>query len=770
MVILANIANGQPSLNAYCNYIAAISGRFGVQYQPDISTQRCSFCQLFEYSLSSNGQNPYAGCLTCPDYATGTCQTCKPNYISTANKVCVPCPEGNASCCSVNVAKENQNFIAYASTIDITTYPDFVRYTIATEYYSAIRAISCLPGYIQLGHFCQKYPDNCQTVAVQKNSFYCSACKVGYFFDSNNNCINEGIKVSYIYYNTKLPPDFRKCSSYSSYSTCTGCQTTQASLATIYFTLDNSSLKIEKLTDSTGQTSKTYQICRECPTNCVNCDGNYQQCKICAPYYYLQNGSCKLCPSPDQFIQLNSDLTLSAYYSGCTSGDSTYASYIWNTSVSQNQQDTLGLAISRPIIKLSSNKYTACDANCVSCQSDQSGKSTVCNACANGYFLDKNQNPNVCSVCPDPNSVLCVWNDTIKKAQIIACYAPPNDVIPYHNTYYLQLDFNLNNFNQNPSSYDNTSQCVLNGNNCKQMINNKLGVKGQCASCYKLSEMSSLPTPNTGSQFSNFQLTSQNSCVPCAQVKQGANDCTLSSDQTKAVASSCKIGYQPTPLSDGTCKPCPSKCLGCNDQSICTSCDASKYFSITTQGQVTDCQPAYAVNTAALEGCLNWGSGSSMPATPSCLKCKAGYVLIPDAQLQTKTSTQTVPLCLACPANCLQCNIGQQRAICNSCATDYYLSNNVCISIPNGCFSMVNGACTECRYGYRLVDNKYCSQCVSSKTSTNQNRFFYDCPGAQCASVLTSDQPDNSNSSKSSSFQNKLQISILCLFLLVLTI
>ncbi|KAL4468926.1 hypothetical protein ABPG72_009746 [Tetrahymena utriculariae] len=306
------------------------------------------------------------------------------------------------------------------------------------------------------------------------------------------------------------------------------------------------------------------------------------------------------------------------------------------------------------------------------------------------------------------------------------------------------------------------------------MIKNKLGVKGQCSSYYQLSEFASIPQPDTGVKFSNFQLTSSNTCVLCSQVKYGAKDCILSNDKAKTIASSCKIGYQPTPLSDGTCKQCPSKCLGCNDQSICISCNTSKYFSITTQGQVTDCQPAYALNTAALEGCLNWGSGSSMPQTPGCQKCKAGYVLVPDAQLQTKTSTQTVSLCLACPANCSQCSSGQQRAICYQCATDYYLSNNVCISIPDDCFSIINGSCTQCQYGYRLIDQKYCFKCVSNNTVSDlQNRFFYDCPGAQCAAVLTSNQFDNFTSEKSaqssSSFQNKLQISILCLFLLVLT-
>ncbi|EAR98662.1 zinc finger, LSD1 subclass family protein, putative (macronuclear) [Tetrahymena thermophila SB210] len=771
LILFANIASGQPTLNAYCNYIASISGRFGVQYQPDISAQRCSFCQLFEYTSSQNTQNPYTGCLTCPDYQTGQCKVCKPNYFSTPNQVCVPCPEGNASCCSTNLANDEPNLSTFTNTINLSTYADYSRYAIAVQFYSAIRAISCLPGYVQLGHVCQKYPDNCQTVSVQSNSFYCSACKAGYFFDNNNSCVNNGVSIRYIYNTVPFPENFVKCSGYSSYSTCTGCQSQQGQdLVIRYFTLDSSSIKIEQLTDSTGQTSKTYQVCRECPQYCINCDGNYQQCKVCAPYYFLQNGNCKPCPTPDQYIQLNSDLQLQAYYSGCTSGDSSYGSYTWNTSIPQNMQDTLGLAISRPIIKLSSGKYTACDVNCVSCQSDQNGKSTICNACANGFFLDKSQSPYVCSVCPDPNSVLCVWNDTIKMAQIIACKATANDFVPYHNTYYLQLDFNLNNFNQNPSTYDNKNQCVLNTKNCKQMINNRLGVQGQCSSCYQSSDLARVYQPNAGYQPLNYYLTSQNSCVTC--LTPNSSDCALSSDKTQVVVTKCKAGYQPTPISDGTCKQCPSKCLTCNDQSQCTSCDTSKYYSITTQGQITDCQPAYAPNTAALEGCLNWGSGPSMPSTPSCQTCNAGYVLVSDAQLQTKTSTQTVALCLACPSNCTQCYAGQQRAICSKCSIDTYLSNNVCISLPDGCFTVKNGACTQCQYGYRLVDNKFCFKCVSSNSASDlQNRFFYDCPGAQCAAVPTSDQSEDSLSTKttqpSSSFQNKLQISILCLLLLL---
>lgn len=106
--------------------------------------------------------------------------------------------------------------------------------------------------------------------------------------------------------------------------------------------------------------------------------------------------------------------------------------------------DALGQTVKRPVVNLSGGTITACDIGCSACTAN-TANGTVCSACYSGYFFDQSGATPKCSPCP--NSLLCVWNDTMKKPQILACKINENDLSPpYSQTYFLQFDFTTDNF------------------------------------------------------------------------------------------------------------------------------------------------------------------------------------------------------------------------------------------------------------------------------------------------------------------------------------
>ncbi|EAR98663.1 transmembrane protein, putative (macronuclear) [Tetrahymena thermophila SB210] len=766
LIILVHFANGQPgqpSLNQYCNYIASSNQRFGAQYQQDLSTQRCSFCQFSELSSANNFAQ---GCVSCPDYTTGTCNNCKPNFVQTPNKFCIPCPQGT-TCCLGNNPSQDPQFQAAISQADNSQSGLQTIYN-AFQSYSALRMMSCLPGYFALGHTCKANINNCANVVVKKNYFYCSQCNTGFHFDKQNNCVQDCTKISIQYVFQDNTSQISTCKSCTSASTCLTCNSIQYLNVVRYFTLDYSgSSKTLSIDDPTGKTLQSYQICRECPLNCINCNGDSTQCQVCAPYYVLKGGQCIACTVPSNYVQLNSDIRdYSYYYSGCTSTDGSISSYIWQSQISQGSLDTLGVAITRPIIKISSSVYTACDANCVSCQASQNQKGTTCTQCANGFYLDQtNANSPTCLQCPDNNSVLCVWNAKIKMPQITACKANPNDYPPYSLTYYLQLDFNAMNFNSNPQNYQPSQQCQLNKNNCKAMVNNDLNKIGLCSSCYSASDFAA----GSGLLKTNYILVS-GVCKICQQ--SGTKDCIANQKGDDVIPQTCQNGFQPTPINN-TCKKCPDNCKTCNDNGMCTACDNSTYFSLLdTNGATKDCiLPYKQKQISELDGCSNWGSAQQIPDYPSCQSCQTGYVLIKDAQIVTSSAVINAALCMSCPQNCSQCQPGNQRSVCTACKPGYYLSNNTCLQIPLGCATFNGTYCTICQYNYRLVDNKFCSLCyrgfdVANPQDPLSMNSFFDCPQAQCYDINL-----NQSTTTSSSYSNILSvITAACLISLILII
>lgn len=78
----------------------------------------------------------------------------------------------------------------------------------------------------------------------------------------------------------------------------------------------------------------------------------------------------------------------------------------------------MNVASTRPLKTLGTGtniKYAFCEDKCTACDAKADNNGTNCTSCINGYYLDKSDSTNVvCSKCPE-GSVLCKWNDSLKK-------------------------------------------------------------------------------------------------------------------------------------------------------------------------------------------------------------------------------------------------------------------------------------------------------------------------------------------------------------------
>ncbi|EAR91628.1 hypothetical protein TTHERM_00392970 (macronuclear) [Tetrahymena thermophila SB210] len=737
LVIVAQSSSTQSQqLQQICNFFAQQYDRFSTQYAPDISSQRCSFCQY-----SSDSKDPYnfaQGCSSCPNYSNGQCsQGCQQGFTSTTSNMCIPCPEGS-TCCAGNNALSDPNFLASIQSQQ-SNDPSL---TLSKQYsslinYTGTRQVTCLQGYFAIGHVCQKLPYGCAAMTVQSDFYYCNSCLPGFYLDSNNDCSQN---CQALYVPTDGSPFVGQCDSCISANKCAACSQKQN-----YYYLE----PLPSSTLSSQQSSQQgIQVCTQCLIyNCIDCSSNSKACNQCVPYYYYDEDqqSCLPCPSPSKFITLNVGTTKD-YYSGCLNGNKLITSYTFNKSIPQ--KDGLQQPANLPIIKLSDGTFSSCDNYCTQCN-PTSSNGTICTACMAGYYLDQTQPTKpVCRSCPT-NSLICQWNAIMKQPQVLACQINPNDNPPYSKTYYLQLDFTVQNYGENFQKYSPNSACVKNVNNCKEMINqNDPNLISLCASCYD--------SPNdfavgvSSSKAIPYMMTQGKTCRQCNF--PGALSCIQDpNNKSEIIIQKCGDGYRPTPSNDGqSCISCSSSCATCDDNGNCLTCNKQQRFTlISNNGNTVTCKIPYS-QSYLTQGCIDWGQGTTTPSVYNCQKCSPNYILQVGVTVQTGGGESKANLCMSCPLNCQTCN-QDNRSQCLTCSPGYYLSKDSCVAIPTGCASFNangpnGGSCKYCQYGFRLMNDQYCSLCYSN----NQNSFtggqWFDCPGAQCKSQQN-DEPQSSSSS-----------------------
>ncbi|KAL4455806.1 hypothetical protein ABPG74_003216 [Tetrahymena malaccensis] len=737
LVIFAQSSSTQSQqLQQVCNLLAQQYNRYSSQYSLDISSQRCSFCQYS--SDSSDPQNFAQGCSSCLNYSNGQCsQGCSQGYTSTPSNICIPCPSGS-TCCAGNNAQTDPNFIASVQGQTNNPQANLENQYKSLINYTGTRQVTCLKGYFATGHVCQKLPDGCAAMTVQSDYYYCNQCLPGYYLDSNNNCSQN---CQAVYNPAGGSPFVAKCDSCVSADKCAACSQQQG-----YFYLEP---QPSNTISNQQSSSQTIQVCTECADqNCIDCSNGSQYCNKCIPYYYYNNDSksCQPCPSPSKYITQNVG-QIKDYYSGCSDGNMQITSYTFNKSIPQT--DTLKQPAPIPIIRLSGGTYSSCDKYCTQCN-PTSSNGTICTTCMAGYYLDQTS-PTfpICRACP-ANSLICQWNSLMKQPQVLACNVNMNDLNPpYSSTYYLQLDFTVQNYGDNFINYQPNQACVKNVNNCKEMLNDPKQ-RSLCASCYD--QPSDFAVGLSSSNPIPYMMTQGKTCRQCNF--PGALTCTTDPQNTsELIIQKCADGYRPTPQNN-QCLPCTSinsGCATCDDDGNCLSCNKQQKFTLlSNDGKIISCRTPYS-QAYLTQGCLDWGQGTSIPNSYNCQKCSSNYILQSGVAVNQSGTNFNANLCMSCPLNCQSCN-QTNRSICLTCSPGYYLNNNSCVPIPTGCATFNasgpnGGSCKYCQYGYRLMNDQYCSLCYSGNQNSFSGGQWFDCPGAECKSQQN-DEPESTSSYK----------------------
>ncbi|KAL4489297.1 hypothetical protein ABPG72_006361 [Tetrahymena utriculariae] len=752
LVIVAKSTSTQSQqLQQVCDFLAQQKNRYSTQYALDISSQRCSFCQ---YSSDSKDPSNFAqGCSSCPYYQNGQCSIgCSQNYISTPSNMCIPCPIGS-TCCAGNNAQSDPNFVASVQSQTSNPKLNLQNLYQSLINYTGTRQVTCFKGYFATGHVCQKLPDGCAAMTVQSDYYYCNSCLPGYYLDSNNKC-SQNCQALYI--PAQGSPFMAQCSSCISATKCAACTSQQG-----YFYLEP---QPSNNLSSQQSSQQNIQVCTECADdNCIDCSNGSQTCNQCAPYYYYDDDSksCKICPSPSKYLTINIGQTKD-YYSGCIDGNMQITSYAFNQSIPQT--DVLQQSAPIPIVRLSSGTFSSCDRYCTQCN-PTSANGTICTACMAGYYLDQTSPTKpVCTVCPS-NSLICQWNPIMKQPQVLACNVNMNDLSPpYSKTYYLQLEFAVQNYGENFINYSPNKACVYNVNNCKEMLNqNDPTLRSLCASCYD--QPSDFAVGASSSNQIPYMMTEGQTCRQCNF--PGALTCVSDPfNKSELIIQECADGYRPTPQNN-LCIPCSINlgCATCDDSGNCLSCNKQQRFTvISNNGNISSCKIPYS-QAYLTQGCIDWGQGTSIPSVYNCLKCSPNYILQNGVTISTSQSKAN--LCMSCPLNCQSCN-QNNRSQCLSCSPGYYLNKDSCVSIPAGCATFNangpnGGSCKYCQYGYRLMNDQYCSLCYSSNTNSFSGGQWFDCPGAQCKSQQN-DEPQSS-SNPNIKFFSLVPVILLCLII-----
>lgn len=303
-------------------------------------------------------------------------------------------------------------------------------------------------------------------------------------------------------------------------------------------------------------------FCLPCPSFCPDCSNNLQ-CLSCPYGFYLSNGNCIACSTPNcaSCSIMSSNL--------CT---------LCNVGYYLTSNNTCG----------------NCIGNCAVCSDGQS-----CLACNNGFYLNSNQNG--CLACP-AHCGICTTNTSCNQ-----CY----------DGYYPKLGV----------CYPCSSSCIECNtlNQCTQCASGYYlefanGIPtGDCLACsYPCRTCTENSTICTSCQTGYYLSERTETCESCT------SGCLVCNDVLGCII--CNVGYLKLRNSSQTdevyyCLGCPRNCVNCTAQSnngviqtVCSQCIPG-YQELTT-GQCFACG-----STAATLGC------KVCNVTMGCSVCQDGLVL-----------------------------------------------------------------------------------------------------------------------------------------------
>ncbi|KTF75021.1 hypothetical protein cypCar_00027139 [Cyprinus carpio] len=232
------------------------------------------------------------------------------------------------------------------------------------------------------------------------------------------------------------------------------------------------------------------------------------------------------------------------------------------------------------------------------------------------------------------------------------------------------------------------------------------------------------------------------SCESCwGKMKTQCNTCIkgryLNADQMCVVR--CPTGSFGSKES-GHCETCPQGCAQCQDEQLCTRCQAARKSPLYLQaGQcVRKCTRGYPVGQV----CKSCASGcTSCENATHCLSCEETLLLHKHECVERCPPGHTVRNgeCVQCPESCVICSEeGLCTACDSSCLTCSGPHDTSCTSCPEGMAMDAHGRCatpTTCpSHHYSNQDgechlcHKYCHECSGPHQdqclSCNQNHYL----------------------------------------------
>lgn len=502
----------------------------------------------------------------------------------------------------------------------------------------------------------------------------------------------------------------------------------------------------------------------------MECDST--SCLKCETDFSLENGHCKECSTPENYVQKFSNGSLlctpcseslencaeclnSQICTKCQANNYFYLN--GNTTSCNNCSETIYPNMYRSGPNDGSGYCNLCSSkleHCINCN----GSDSRCTLCEGDYFLDSNGK---CNNCTTPN----VFKDSNNTCHSCSSVFPNCDMcnITANVCFKCQENLFFNEENQCvacdlPEVYkdgktDGSGHCKM----CNQTLKN-------CSSCQNSSQCDKCVT--------NYYLDAQNLCTTCkgenfaAQGKNDGSGHCFNCNSLIENCQSCEINGNIT------------KCLSCSnefyltDEGRCVSCDVEhfpEYYQYNSPSGGILCKRC----SHALKDCQICEGNST-----KCKKCNHGFYFEDDGQCSDCSEENmiknggdqgygTCKLCLSCElcsnkiAHCKECsNLEKNNTICEECNIGYFLSNNNCEKCDDACLSCENHAnnCSQCnqKYYHPIQSMNSCVACDSSnKIVVNNTCFTLSVPSAVLNNTII-----NENDARFSEINNGLFLNL----------
>ncbi|KAL4461603.1 hypothetical protein ABPG74_016227 [Tetrahymena malaccensis] len=677
-----------------CAYIGKNNNRY-VDSNSD-SLQRCIFCQ---YKYNDPSDPVYGGCASCPD-SQGKCRGCVNGYVLFNGK-CISCGNGVKSCTITN-----QNFSTdptiqqvladIRSSTKLTTQQKNIEEMKIHQQYLAIRADECFDSsssdgvIVEMGSICKKI-QNCEKVDRTPTTVSCSKCKASFFFDQNFSCVNQcqanivSFNFSSSKYENAQPQICSECTYDGKCKTCPA------------GTVEVSSNNLDAIQNLSPK------VCQKCMNNCQSCSVSdsltgHIKCDVCQAgfFYNSAQNTCDQCSIESLLINpLDYQKDDQKNFTQLVCSGNSFSQINWSAS-QVIQTDALNQKFKYSIMT-ENNQAFVCGKGAIECQL-QNGK-VINNKCLYGYALKDNE----CVSCDQlaKNSILCQYNKNLNTYIPTLCKVGSQFDIPYADSYSLQITIDQVDtlVKDSEIQYKDVPSpdewCQLNSNKCKSFVSlrQKLILKledknffGICSDCFTDSDIPDQYKKTDQQDFFKADNGAQR-CYRCSDIPNAVS-CQFNEDKSKLLPQKCASTF--------TLDSTKENCVALDKSQILDNCLIQEEVNGKQQCKV--CAKNYQLNDANI--------------------CEAIKI-----------------------ENCDE----MEGTTCKRCVQDgkqYYLKDNKCISIPQGCASYQNGSCSICQYSYKPVNITEVQVCVPcyQEFNTLQSYIQYDCPGKVKKSSLENDE------------------------------